>query len=435
MELLPPDPELLHTDLIILRNLSHDIQQQRAAAVSEKATEDDDQSTSQQLQGTARVPSVFCTWDYKDLPAKGLVGGLLGEYIAWAQAIVRHPTDVVFLTHLLLYFGTLVPSALYLYHRFSYVHGVLHWLLELYYCGSFTLMLHNHIHNDGILSRKLAWLDRTWPYLLEPLMGHTWDSYYYHHVKHHHVEGNGPEDLSSTIRYQRDSPWDFALYVGRFVGLIWLELPLYFVRKKRYAFAAKSFILELTAYAFIALLARKAFLPTLFVLIIPLVQMRLGLMVGNFGQHALVDEADPASDFRSSITLIDVPSNRHCFNDGWHTSHHLNPRRHWRAHPEAFLRDKARYRREGALVFQRIDYLMMTFRLLRQDYAYLARRLVPMGEQVHMSQAELEAMLRRKTRRFTEEQIWEKFYKPKAKGETVERTDVKAEALGEDTST
>ena len=30
-------------------------------------------------------------------------------------------------------------------------------------------------------------------------------------------------------------------------------------------------------------------------------------MIGNWGQHALVDDLEPNSDFRSSITLIDVP--------------------------------------------------------------------------------------------------------------------------------
>ena len=30
-------------------------------------------------------------------------------------------------------------------------------------------------------------------------------------------------------------------------------------------------------------------------------------MIGNWGQHALVDEVEPDSDFRSSITLVDVP--------------------------------------------------------------------------------------------------------------------------------
>ncbi|KAL9114188.1 MAG: hypothetical protein Q9187_007518, partial [Circinaria calcarea] len=134
---------------------------------------------------------------------------LLQPYIARASGIVRRPTDVVFLTHIILYLTTSVPSAIYLYHSFSWIHAVCHWLMQAWFCGPFTLMLHNHIHNNGILAKKYAWFDKTFPYVLEPLMGHTWDSYYYHHVKHHHVESNGPDDLSSTIRYQRDELKDF----------------------------------------------------------------------------------------------------------------------------------------------------------------------------------------------------------------------------------
>ncbi len=50
--------------------------------------------------------------------------------------------------------------------------------------------------------------------------------------------------------------------------------------------------------------------PTLFVLILPFTLMRIGLMVGNWGQHAFVDADEPDSDYRSSITLIDVPVRR-----------------------------------------------------------------------------------------------------------------------------
>lgn len=39
---------------------------------------------------------------------------------------------------------------------------------------------------------------------------------------------------------------------------------------------------------------------------IPLGLLRIGLMIGNWGQHAMVDELEPESDLRSSITLIDV---------------------------------------------------------------------------------------------------------------------------------
>lgn len=306
------NPLLLQSDLIVLQNLLRDIStavnsetQSRGRDVD---TDHDEQSSIRALAELRGEPSVFTTVDMKDLPAgKGIKAGLVRAYINLAQGIVRHPVDVVFLTHICLYLGTSVPSAVFLYYRFTWVHGMLHWLMQFLYCGPFTLMLHNHIHNNGLFQKRHAWFDCTWPYILEPLMGHTWDSYYYHHVKHHHVENNGPEDLSSTIRYQRDEVWDFFLYIGRFIAFIWIELPLYFLRKRKTTLALKSACSELLSCLFIYILARANFYPTLFVLIIPLIQMRIGLMVGNFGQHALVDDIEPTSDFRSSITLIDVP--------------------------------------------------------------------------------------------------------------------------------
>jgi hypothetical protein len=52
---------------------------------------------------------------------------------------------------------------------------------------------------------------------------------------------------------------------------------------------------------------------------------------------------------------------------------------------------------------------MITVRLLRKDYHHLARCLVPMGDQIPMSIDERASYLRRHTRRFTEEEIREKF--------------------------
>lgn len=305
------NPQLLQPDKIVLQNLLQDIKTRTKPETSSQSgafRDHDDLSSMRALDELHDEVTVFTNWDQKDLPAgKGFIAGVLKAYVPWAQGIVRNSVDVVFLTHIILYLCTSVPSAAFLYYHFTWLQAVLHVLMQLSYCGSFTLMLHNHIHNNGLLKKKYAWFDNTWPYILEPLMGHTWDSYYYHHVKHHHVEGNGPEDLSSTIRYQRDELTHFLMYVGRFIALIWIELPLYFLRKHKTAMALKSGANEMASYLFIYSMARWQFYPTLFVFIIPLILMRIGLMVGNYGQHALVDDSDPASDFRSSITLIDVP--------------------------------------------------------------------------------------------------------------------------------
>lgn len=98
--------------------------------------------------------------------------------------------------------------------------------------------------------------------------------------------------------------------------------------------------------------------------------------------------------------LIEIQSNRYSFNDGYHTSHHLNPRRHWRDHPVAFVKGKDRYAEERALVFRNIDYIFITVYLLRKDYTHLAKCLIPMGNQVNMTLKQRADMLRSRTRRF-----------------------------------
>lgn len=358
-------------------------------------------------------PTVFCSYDLSSLklplPFEKYV---FQPYVSWARKAVRHETDVVMLTHLILYATTSIPSILYLFYNFTYVHAIFHVVMQFYYMGTYTLMMHQHIHMRGILHKRFSLIDKVFPFILDPMMGHTWNTYYYHHVKHHHIEGNGPDDLSSTMRYQRDDILDFAHYVGRFFFFVWADLPLYFLRKNRKVMAAQAAASEFGTYGFYYVASRINGRATIFAYMMPLLLLRLGLMVGNWGQHAFVDVEQPDSDFRSSITLIDVASNRFCYNDGYHTSHHLNPLRHWRDHPVSFLQQKHIYAKECALVFHNIDYLMVTFRLMIKDYETLAKCMVPLGDQIQLTMEGRIELLKKLTRKFTDEQIKEK-YPPK----------------------
>jgi len=417
---LPIAPDLTEADLIVLKNLEHDIHVLSAGdghAAEEEGKDSlaaEDESAIKLLDALSGEPTLFTTWDKHQLN-ETFYQLVCKPYVSWASRIVRTPADTVFLTLILFICVTIVPSALLLSYHYTWPHAILHHLLVLYCAGPFTLLMHNHIHNNGILARQYAGVDWVFPYLLGPLMGHTWDSYYWHHVKHHHVENNGPEDLSSTIRYQRDSPVDFLKYLGIFLALTWIELPRYFLRTGKYASASKAAGAEWASLVLICSAVLVYGKPAVSIFLLPLIQLRVALMVGNWGQHCLVDDVEPTSDFRSSITLIDVPSNRFCFNDGYHTSHHLNPRRHWRQHPASFLKAKAQYQNEGALTFRNIDYLMMTIRVLSKDYDRLARCLVPMGDQIKLTHQEKMNLLRRKTRKFSEQEIQEKFRKRNAR--------------------
>lgn len=262
------------------------------------------------LQSLDSVPTVMNSHDFEPVSSSqgkaSLSSRLLRCYISVAQGIVRHNADVVMLTHLVLYFATSVPSAVLLFYHFTWPHAIVHLLMQLWYMPAYNLLMHQHIHQRGLLQPAFGSFDELFPYVLGPLMGHTWNSYYFHHVKHHHVEGNGPRDLSSTLRYRRDSAAHFAHYFAAFFLGTWVRLPLYFARRRQWANAARMFAWETASMALIAASVAARPRPAVFALLLPCMLLRLGLMLGNWGQHAFIDPDKPNSDFRSSLTLIDV---------------------------------------------------------------------------------------------------------------------------------
>lgn len=316
------DSGLTRADRIVLKTLDNDIAKTREAR-SGQSKADEWHHVSAGSQATKDIallkslkdpndahfePTIFVTID--DLPnrlPKSVNNLVLQPFVGWARKTARYETDVVMIVHLALYFTTSVPSAILLFRNFNLLHGIIHAVMQVYYVGTYTLMMHQHIHQRGILSKKYALFDKLFPYITDPLMGHTWNSYFYHHVKHHHIEGNGPDDLSSTIRYQRDDIFHFLHYVGRFFFLVWLDLPMYFMQKGRWGLGLRAAGWEFGTYLFYYSMATYVNKPaTFFVYIIPFLLMRLGLMAGNWGQHAFVDPDEPDSDYRSSITLVDV---------------------------------------------------------------------------------------------------------------------------------
>lgn len=122
-------------------------------------------------------PTVFVTWDLDKLCLPLIVNQLvLGPYIRWAQRIARTETDVVKVTHIILYFTTSLPSAVFLFYRFTWPHAVLHGLMQGWYLGTYTLMMHQHIHMNGILAKDYWCFDYAFHFITDPLMGHTWNS-------------------------------------------------------------------------------------------------------------------------------------------------------------------------------------------------------------------------------------------------------------------
>ena len=110
-----PSPFLTQPDKIVLDNLLRDAQPPT------DAKDDDDQDDADADKAALeRVfslsdpnsahfsPTLFTSWDSPTTTP--FPPPLLNTYTKWAQSIIRHPTDIVFLTHTLLYLFTSFPS-------------------------------------------------------------------------------------------------------------------------------------------------------------------------------------------------------------------------------------------------------------------------------------------------------------------------------------
>ncbi|KAJ3369342.1 hypothetical protein HDU91_007310 [Kappamyces sp. JEL0680] len=330
---------------------------------------------------------------------------LLVAYIKWTQTFIADPRDTIFVSHILSSLVTVVPSALLLLLRFSWTHAILHTVLLIGTIPPYILMLHCTCHKKLTKGSGAGWPDFMINYFLSPFYGETWNTFYYHHVKHHHVEDNGPEDLSSTIWYDRDNWLHFAVYFFRFYFLIGLELPYYFVKKGQTKWAVNCFVGEYGTLVFLASFFWVCADPrsVIFAWFVPLNLARIGMMSGNWTQHAFLAQDDPKNDLKTALTVIETPYNATAFNDGYHTSHHLNPIRHWQDHPEHFVQNAEKFRDSKVVIFKQIDYWGLWCMLMVRNYDVLAKHFVDLTGK--MSKADKIAWLKARTKRLTAEQI------------------------------
>jgi hypothetical protein len=342
---------------------------------------------------------------------------LLARYTRFLSRFVTDPRDTVFVSYMVSYTLIIIPSAITLMVHFNWIHAALHILFLAVGTAPYILMLHCICHRK-IAKPDYPWLEGIVHYVLNPFMGQSWNTFYYHHVKHHHIEGNGPKDLSSTMLYDRDNALHFLAYFFRFFLFCWIELPIYFIKLGHYQWAFNVVAGEVgswTMWALLFWLLPNNTAGVIFAFVIPFVLTRYGMMSGNWAQHAFINPADPDNDFVTSITCINTPYNTHSFNDGYHTSHHLMARRRWDEHPTHLVESIDLYRSNKAIIFNKLDFHSIWTLLMLKDYDTLAKNVVQCGrnENEKMSHEEIKAMLKFRTKRMTREQIAAGFSKQK----------------------
>jgi len=299
---------------------------------------------------------------------------------------------------------TMLPLAILLY--IPAIDGWLWWAIavayqflnNISYKGPFGLMLHCTSHRV-LFKKEHSWLNNYIPWVIAPFFGHSPDTYYTHHIGMHHAEGNGLEDESTTMPFQRDRFGDFLKYYGTFLLSGIYHLAQYFNRKKRTKLLVRSVRGEVLFFLFCIALCFVNWPATLCVFIIPFFLYRLVAMMGNWAQHSFVDQDDPLNDYKNSITCINTKYNAKCWNDGYHISHHLKQSMHYTEHPGFFLKTLPEYIKNDAIVFDGIHFLHVYFWLMRGRYDLLAKHFVNLGNR-YSSDEEVVDFLKSRTKKF-----------------------------------
>ncbi|MFO0554403.1 MAG: fatty acid desaturase [Polyangiaceae bacterium] len=323
-----------------------------------------------------------------------------GALSRWCKKALYQARDEVFvrLTIHRLVMAVVMMSSLIAVSRFApkliWPAMVAYFLVWSWLIPPIILMLHNTMHRPFIKTPKF--LDWAHPFAMSFFYGVP-TGYREHHLGIHHYEDNMPADLSSTMRYQRDSFLHFLVYFGRFFFLSIVEVPLYLHRHKRRSLARRALFGEIVHLSLIATAMYADWHFGLVAMVVPYVSCRFMMMAGNWGQHAFINTTRKNDGISNSVTCINSPYNKRCFNDGYHIGHHLMAARHWTELPGDFVKNRELYASEDAIVFEKLDFFMVSVNLWLGRYETLAKHFVRL-DGVPRDDAEVIAMLKERVK-------------------------------------
>lgn len=283
--------------------------------------------------------------------------------------------DYPFFRLSLILFIIFIPFSLLIFKNPTLWICIPYLCLFLYFLGPYTLMLHNLCHHKAF-NNNGRWIEILIFWVLAPFFGQTPGTYHAHHIGMHHVENNMKSDISSTMKFQRDSLLDFSRYLVAFVIGVIPTLSVYLWKKRRYKLLKRILIGESLYFLFVGILLSINWQAAIIIFLIPLLVIRFAMMTGNWAQHAFIDPKAPFNVYRNSITCINTNYNKRCFNDGYHIGHHLKMNRHWSEMPMDFEENIKTYQAENAIVFEKIDYFLIWILLMTKNYTRLAQHMV-----------------------------------------------------------
>lgn len=255
---------------------------------------------------------------------------------------------------------------------------------------------HNEGHRvSGFFRKELhPYCERYFEGFLGHLFGEVQGNVTYGHVRIHHVEDAGYDDVQCIAHYDRTSLLDFIRFMGRenLLNNFAVSLMEYFKSRQKtrpYEQVRNGILVHAAFLLAVALLDWR--IAVAYVLL-PKLLFNIITAGATFAQHAFY-RPDNIHDVLACTTTFIFEGD--FLNEGYHMSHHQRCAVHWTQMPAFFEANRELYARHDSVVFRDIDTLDVFVLLMVKRLDLLSRHVVDL--QGGRSLQEIERWLRLRT--------------------------------------
>ena len=348
-------------------------------------------------------------WTYRTAPAQWFADKMSSAALWLGRRILRDERDSPYLFSYfgigvyapLLFIGSYYVQVTYLDAGSSW--GWPNWLAALAYnvlnygpyfafFSQVATMIHKEGHSPkGIFKGGFSFLNNYHGHVLSLLYGHVPQGYPMGHMRIHHKHDNAPEDVTSTVYYDRSHTLRFLVYLFEF-SLFWsgISVANYHLRKGK---MKEFWTMVAGMVAFYGVIAAVMYVNLWFgvaYLLIPHVSCIFLLAAINYTWHAWTDPTEPKNIYKNSITVLEGQYN--VYNEDYHVEHHKRPQTHWREYPVNFAKHRDEYARNRAVIFRDTQAFEVFFLILFNDFEKMADKFVDLNGD--MSREEIISLLK-----------------------------------------
>ena len=345
---------------------------------------------------------VLIGWTYKTAPAKWLGAKLNAASHKLGSVMLRDERNSPYLFSLI-GTGVLTPTLFVFSYWWQSKQTHFDWWAVLAYhvlifgpyfvfYSQVATLIHKEGHEPkGFFRKPFTFLNKFFGHFMAFFYGHVPEGYPMGHMRIHHKHDNAPEDVTSTVFYDRNQASRFMMYLFEFM-LFWtgISIAYYHYRKNRMEEFRRMVFGMLFYYLLIAVVMYFNFWFGFAYLLLVHLSTIIFLAVINYTWHAWTDPNEPKNIYKNSITVLNGQYN--VYNEDYHVEHHKRPQTHWEEYPGNYQKHLKEYAENRAIIFDDTQAFEIFFWLLFGAYDKMADHMIDLNND--MSQADKIALLK-----------------------------------------